>query len=159
MGRSKNHDVARAVAATGASRRTVYRQRGRVRAQPFARAQGGGLDVEIKRLEDLAARLGESAKDGTRDDRSELITNYTKVVEALRRMKGDRPEIDQAEGTMVPVDEANKILAARDNALIPLLKGMAKRLAPICGNRPPAEVEAEIEAEVGQVMRQVEAAL
>jgi len=147
------------MAVTGASRRTVYRKRGRAQAKPFAQAQGGGLDAEIKRLEDLAASLGESAKDGTRDDRSELITNYTKVVEALRRMKGDRPEIDQAEGTMVPVDEANKILAARDNALIPLLKGMAKRLAPICGNRPPLEVEAEIEAEVGQVMRQVEAAL
>ena len=159
MGRPKNHDVARAMAATGASRRTVYRKRGRVQAQPFAQAQGGGLDVEIKRLEDLAASLGESAKDGSRDDRSELITNYTKVVEALRRMKGDRPEIDQAEGSMVPVDEANKILAARDNALIPLLRGMAKRLAPICGNRPAVEVEAEIEAEVGQVMRQVEAAL
>jgi hypothetical protein len=117
------------------------------------------LDVEIQRLEDLAASLGESAKDDTRADRSELISNYTKLVEALRRMKGDRPDIDQAEGTMVPVDEADKVLAGRDNALVPLLKGMAKRLAPICANRPAVEVEAEVENEVGQIMRQVEAAL
>ena len=123
------------------------------------KARGGGLDVEIQRLEDLAASLGESAKDDTRADRSELISNYTKLVEALRRMKGDRPDIDQAEGTMVPVDEADKVLAARDNALVPLLKGMAKRLAPICANRPAVEVEAEVENEVGQIMRQVEAAL
>jgi len=123
------------------------------------KAKGGGLDVEIQRLEDLAASLGESAKDDTRADRSELISNYTKLVEALRRMKGDRPDIDQAEGTMVPVDEADKVLGARDNALVPLLKGMAKRLAPICANRPAVEVEAEVENEVGQIMRQVEAAL
>jgi hypothetical protein len=159
MGRSKNHDVARAMAATGESRATVYRKRAATPAQPLVKAKGGGLDMEIKRLEDLAASLGESAKDDTRADRSELISNYTKVVEALRRMKGDRPEIDQAEGTMVPVDEADKLAAARDNALIPLLKGMAKRLAPICANRPAAEVEAEVEGEVGQIMRQVEAAL
>jgi hypothetical protein len=74
-------------------------------------------------------------------------------------MKGDRPDIDKAEGTMVSVDEADKLAAARDNALVPLLKGMAKRLAPICANRPAAEVEREVEREVGQIMRQVEAAL
>ena len=132
---------------------------GPVASAPLVRAKGGGLDVEIQRLEDLAASLGESAKDDTRADRSELISNYTKLVEALRRMKGDRPDIDQAEGKMVPVDEADKVLAARDNALVPLLKGMAKRLAPICANRPAVEVEAEVENEVGQIMRQVEAAL
>ena len=137
----------------------MYLQRKKVEAQPLVKARGGGLDVEIQRLEDLAASLGESAKDDTRADRSELISNYTKLVEALRRMKGDRPDIDQAEGTMVPVDEADKVLAARDNALVPLLKGMAKRLAPICANRPAVEVEAEVENEVGQIMRQVEAAL
>jgi hypothetical protein len=147
------------MAATGKSRATVYLQRKKVEAQPLVKARGGGLDVEIQRLEDLAASLGESAKDDTRADRSELISNYTKLVEALRRMKGDRPDIDQAEGTMVPVDEADKVLAARDNALVPLLKGMAKRLAPICANRPAVEVEAEVENEVGQIMRQVEAAL
>jgi hypothetical protein len=159
MARLRNFDVERAVRESGQSRRTVYRNKKAVQAKPFIDAKGGGLDVEIKRLEDLAASLGESAKDGTRPDRSELIANYTKVVEALRRMKGDRPDIDKAEGTMVTVDEADKILAARDNALVPLLKGMAKRLAPICGNRPAAEVEGEIENEVGQIMRQVEAAL
>ncbi len=159
MARLRNFDVERAVRESGQSRRTVYRNKKSVAAQPLVSARGGGLDVEIKRLEDLAASLGESAKDGTRPDRSELIANYTKVVEALRRMKGDRPDIDKAEGTMVSVDEADKILTARDNALIPLLKGMAKRLAPICGNRPAAEVESEIENEVGQIMRQVEAAL
>lgn len=147
------------MAATGKSRATVYLQRKKVEAQPLVKARGGGLDVEIQRLEDLAASLGESAKDDTRADRSELISNYTKLVEALRRMKGDRPDIDQAEGTMVPVDEADKVMAARDNALVPLLKGMAKRLAPICANRPAVEVEAEVENEVGQIMRQVEAAL
>ena len=147
------------MAATGKSRATVYLQRKKVEAQPLVKAKGGGLDVEIQRLEDLAASLGESAKDDTRADRSELISNYTKLVEALRRMKGDRPDIDQAEGTMVPVDEADKVMAARDNALVPLLKGMAKRLAPICANRPAVEVEAEVENEVGQIMRQVEAAL
>jgi len=147
------------MAATGKSRATVYLQRKKLEAQPLVKAKGGGLDVEIQRLEDLAASLGESAKDDTRADRSELISNYTKLVEALRRMKGDRPDIDQAEGTMVPVDEADKVLAARDNALVPLLKGMAKRLAPICANRPAVEVEAEVENEVGQIMRQVEAAL
>ena len=147
------------MAATGKSRATVYLQRKKVEAEPLVKAKGGGLDVEIQRLEDLAASLGESAKDDTRSDRSELISNYTKLVEALRRMKGDRPDIDQAEGKMVPVDEADKVLAARDNALIPLLKGMAKRLAPICANRPAVEVEAEVENEVGQIMRQVEAAL
>lgn len=148
--------------ATGKSRAQTYRDlaaAGPVASAPLVRAKGGGLDVEIQRLEDLAASLGESAKDDTRADRSELISNYTKLVEALRRMKGDRPDIDQAEGKMVPVDEADKVLAARDNALVPLLKGMAKRLAPICANRPAVEVEAEVENEVGQIMRQVEAAL
>jgi hypothetical protein len=162
MGRDPNHRVRAAMKATGKSRAQTYRDlaaAGPVASAPLVRAKGGGLDVEIQRLEDLAASLGESAKDDTRADRSELISNYTKLVEALRRMKGDRPDIDQAEGTMVPVDEADKVLAARDNALVPLLKGMAKRLAPICANRPAVEVEAEVENEVGQIMRQVEAAL
>lgn len=159
MGRQRNFDVERVVREGGQSRRTAYRNKKEVKAKPFVEAQGGGLDLEIKRLEDLAASLGESAKDGTREDRSELITNYTKVVEALRRMKGDRPDIDKAEGKMVPIDEAQKILSTQNNTLIPLLKGMARRLAPICNNRPAAEVQKEIENEVGQIMRQVEAAM
>jgi hypothetical protein len=162
MGRDPNHRVRAAMKATGKSRAQTYRDLAAGAGQPskpLVKAKGGGLDVEIQRLEDLAASLGESAKDDTRADRSELISNYTKVVEALRRMKGDRPDIDEAEGKMVPVDEADRLLAARDNALVPLLKGMAKRLAPICANRPAVEVEAEVENEVGQIMRQVEAAL
>lgn len=162
MGRDPNHRVRAAMKAAGKSRAQTYRDLAAGAGQPskpLVKAKGGGLDVEIQRLEDLAASLGESAKDDTRADRSELISNYTKVVEALRRMKGDRPDIDEAEGKMVPVDEADRLLAARDNALVPLLKGMAKRLAPICANRPAVEVEAEVENEVGQIMRQVEAAL
>jgi len=162
MGREPNHRVRAAMKATGKSRAQTYRDLAAgtgPEMRPLVKAKSGGLDVEIQRLEDLAASLGESAKDDTRADRSELISNYTKVVEALRRMKGDRPDIDEAEGKMVPVDEADKIIAARDNALVPLLKGMAKRLAPICANRPAVEVEAEVENEVGQIMRQVEAAL
>jgi len=162
MGRDPNHRVRAAMKATGKSRAQTYRDlaaAGSAASPPLIQAKGGGLDVEIQRLEDLTASLGESAKDETRPDRSELITNYTKLVEALRRMKGDRPDIDQAEGKMIPVDEADKVLAQRDNALIPLLKGMAKRLAPICANRPAADVETEVENEVGQIMRQVEAAM
>lgn len=159
MGRTTNYDVARAVAATGKSRRTVYRNRDKAKAVPLVAATGGSLDLEVRRMELLAATLGESTKDDSRPDRSEILTNYVKVVEALRKLKSERPDIDQAEGKMIPIDDADKILAARDNALVPLLKGMAKRLAPICANRSAAEVEAEVENEVGQVMRQVEAAL
>ena len=117
------------------------------------------MDGEIDRLESLAATLGEAAKQAVGPERSSLIGDYTRVVESLRKMKGDRPDINEAEGKMVPIDEADKILAARDNALVPLLKGMAKRLAPICANRPASEVQTEVENEVGQIMRQVEAAL
>ena len=107
----------------------------------------------------MAATLGEAAKEASGPERSSLIGDYTRVVEALRKMKGDRPDINEAEGKMVPIDEADKILARRDNALIPLLQGMAKRLAPICANRPAAEIQREVENEVGQLMRQVQAAL
>jgi hypothetical protein len=107
----------------------------------------------------LAATLGEAAKEASGPERSSLIGDYTRVVEALRKMKGDRPDINEAEGKMVPIDEADKILARRDNALIPLLQGMAKRLAPICAGRTAAEIQREVESEVGQLMRQVQAAL
>ena len=117
------------------------------------------MDGEIDRLESLAATLGEAAKQATGPERSSLIGDYTRVVEALRKMKGDRPDINEAEGKMVPIDEADKILARRTNALIPLLRGMAKRLAPICAHKPASEVEIEVENEVGQVMRQVQSAL
>jgi hypothetical protein len=163
MGRQKNTAIFAQAAATGVGLRQARRQLEKKAAENPPKVleaiEGVGLDGEIDRLESLAATLGEAAKQATGPDRSSLIGDYTRVVEALRKMKGDRPDINEAEGKMVPVDEADKLLAARDNALIPLLKGMAKRLAPICANRPAAEVQAEVENEVGQIMRQVEAAL
>ena len=130
-----------------------------VKGKPMKPLPGIGLDGEIDRLESLAATLGEAAKEASGPERSSLIGDYTRVVEALRKMKGDRPDINEAEGKMVPIDEADKILARRDNALIPLLQGMAKRLAPICAGRTAAEIQREVESEVGQLMRQVQAAL
>jgi len=163
MGRPKNTAIHAQAAAAGVGLRQARRQLEKQAAanppKALAAIDGVGLDGEIDRLESLAATLGEAAKQATGPERSALISDYTRVVEALRKMKGDRPDINEAEGKMVPVDEADKLLAARDNALIPLLKGMAKRLAPICANRPAAEVQAEVENEVGQIMRQVEAAL
>jgi hypothetical protein len=163
MGRPKNTAIHAQAAAAGVGLRQARRQlEKQAAANPpkvLEAIDGVGLDGEIDRLESLAATLGEAAKQATGPERSALISDYTRVVEALRKMKGDRPDINEAEGKMIPVDEADKLLAARDNALIPLLKGMAKRLAPICANRPAAEVQAEVENEVGQIMRQVEAAL
>lgn len=141
------------------ARRQLEKKGSRARVRLLKPVAGVGLDGEIDRLESLAATLGEAAKDATGPERSSLIGDYTRVVEALRKMKGDRPDINEAEGKMVPIDEADKILARRDNALIPLLRGMARRLAPICAGRPAAEIQAEVENEVGQVMRQVQAAL
>lgn len=141
------------------ARRQLEKKDIRARVRLLKPVAGVGLDGEIDRLESLAATLGEAAKDATGPERSSLIGDYTRVVEALRKMKGDRPDINEAEGKMVPIDEADKILARRDNALIPLLRGMARRLAPICAGRPAAEIQAEVENEVGQVMRQVQAAL
>jgi hypothetical protein len=64
----------------------------------------------------------------------------------------------EREGQMVSIEEADKILARRDNALIPLLRGMSRRLAPICFGQSAAEIQKEIDTEVGQIMRQVQAA-
>lgn len=163
MGRRPNTAILAQAAATGVGLRQARRQleRGQSGAtsKPVKVVEGIGLDGEIDRLESLAATLGEAAKGASGPERSSLIGDYTRVVEALRKMKGDRPEINEAEGKMVPIDEADKILARRDNALIPLLRGMAKRLAPICAGRTAAEIQTEVENEVGQVMRQVQAAL
>ena len=163
MGRPKNTAIHAQAAAAGVGLRQARRQLEKQAAanppKTLEAIDGVGLDGEIDRRESLAATLGEAAKQATGPERSALISDYTRVVEALRKMKGDRPDINEAEGKMIPVDEADKLLAARDNALIPLLKGMAKRLAPICANRPAAEVQAEVENEVGQIMRQVESAL
>jgi hypothetical protein len=129
-------------------------------AQPdFARVAGVELVDEVKRLAQLASDISSRIDITKPGERSSLISDYTKVIDQLRKLRSDRPDIEEKEGKMVPIDEADKILAARDNALIPLLKGMAKRLAPICANRPASEVQTEVENEVGQIMRQVEAAL
>jgi len=163
MGRRPNTAILAQAAATGVGLRQARRQleKGQAvtTAKPMKPIAGIGLDGEIDRLESLAATLGEAAKEASGPERSSLIGDYTRVVEALRKMKGDRPDINEAEGKMVPIDEADKILARRTNALIPLLLGMPKRLAPICAHRPAAEIQKEVENEVGQVMRQVQAAL
>lgn len=125
----------------------------------FAKVAGVELVDEVKRLAQLASQISGKIDITKPGERSSLISDYTKVIDQLRKLRSDRPDIEEKEGTMVPVDEADKVLAGRDNALVPLLKGMAKRLAPICANRPAVEVEAEVENEVGQIMRQVEAAL
>jgi len=163
MGRRPNTAILAQAAATGVglrqARRQLEKKQGVPNAKPMKPIEGIGLDGEIDRLESLAATLGEAAKEANGAERSSLIGDYTRVVEALRKMKGDRPDINEAEGKMVPIDEADKILARRDNALIPLLMGMAKRLAPICAHRTAAEIQIEVQNEVGQVMRQVQAAL
>jgi len=128
-------------------------------ATDFARVAGVELVDEVKRLAQLASEISAKIDITKPGERSSLIADYTKVIDQLRKLRSDRPDIEEKEGKMVPVDEAKKILSAQNNALIPLLKGMAKRLAPVCANRAAAEVETEIEAEVGQVMRQVESAL
>jgi len=114
---------------------------------------------EVGRLQKLASDLSARINLDDAESRSDLISDYTKTCEALRKMRGDRPGFEQEEGRMVPVDEADKIMAARDAALIPLLRGMSFRLAPVCAGRTAAEIQTEIEKEVGQIMRQVEAAL
>jgi hypothetical protein len=60
------------------------------------------------------------------------------------------------EGTMVPFDEADRVVAERDRILIPLLQGMPGRLAPVCVGKTAKEIQELVEAEVGQVMRGVE---
>jgi hypothetical protein len=74
-------------------------------------------------------------------------------------MLGNRPRYEQEESRMVPVDEADKMMVAPGAALIPLLTGMSFRHTPVCAGRTAAEIQTEIEKEVGQIMRQVEAAL
>jgi hypothetical protein len=125
----------------------------------FAKIAGVELVDEVRRLAQLASEISGKIDLTKPGERSSLISDYTKVIDQLRKLRSDKPDIEEREGKMIPVDEADKVLAQRDNALIPLLKGMAKRLAPICANRPAADVETEVENEVGQIMRQVEAAM
>ena len=125
----------------------------------FAKAAGLELVDEVKRLAQLASEISSRIDISKPGERSSLIQDYTRVIDQLRKLRSDRPDIEEREGKMVPIDEADKILARRDNALIPLLMGMAKRLAPICAHRTAAEIQVEVQNEVGQVMRQVQAAL
>jgi hypothetical protein len=120
---------------------------------------GQTLNDEVIRLGKLASDLAGKINLEEPEDRSALISDYTKVIDQLRKLRADRPDIEEREGNMISVDEADKILKARDEALIPLLRGMPKRLAPICYGRSALEIETEIEREVGQIMRQVEQAL
>lgn len=114
---------------------------------------------EVGRLQRLAEALAARINLDDPETRSDLVTDYVKTCEALRKMRGDRPDLLEREGSMISVDEADKILARRDGALIPLLRGMSRRLAPVCAGRTAAEVQAEIEMEVGAIMRQVQAAI
>jgi hypothetical protein len=126
---------------------------------PTADPVGQTLNDEVIRLGKLASDLAGKINLDEPEDRSALISDYTKVIDQLRKLRADRPDIEEREGNMISVDEADKILKARDEALIPLLRGMSKRLAPICYGRSALEIETEIEREVGQIMREVESAL
>ena len=113
---------------------------------------------EVGRLQALAEQLAARIDLDDAETRSDLISDYTRTCEALRKMRGDRPDMLEREGQMVSIDEADKILAKRDGALNPLLRGMSRRLAPVCFGRSAAEIQKEIDTEVGQIMRQVQAA-
>ena len=126
-------------------------------SHPAAAAESPG--DEVGRLQKLAEQLAARIDLDDHETRSDLVTDYTRVCEALRKMRGDQPDMLEREGTMVSIEEADKILARRDNALIPLLRGMSRRLAPICFGQSAAEIQKEIDTEVGQIMRQVQAAL
>ena len=126
---------------------------------PTADPVGQTLNDEVIRLGKLASDLAGKINLEEPEDRSALISDYTKVIDQLRKLRADRPDIEEREGNMISVDEADKIIKARDEALIPLLRGMSKRLAPICYGRSALEIETEIEREVGQIMREVESAL
>ena len=125
----------------------------------FRRPADDHVSDEVGRLQALAEQLAARIDLDDPETRSDLVTDYTRVCEALRKMRGDRPDMLQREGQRVSSDEADKILAKRDGALIPLLRGMSRRLAPVCVGRTAAEIQGEIEAEVGQIMRQVQSAI
>jgi hypothetical protein len=59
---------------------------------------GIGLDGEIDRLESLAATLGEAAKEASGPERSSLIGDYTRVVEALTKNEGRPPRHQRSGG-------------------------------------------------------------
>ena len=117
------------------------------------------LDIEIVRLSNLAETLHKKVKVAQKEERSGLVQDYCRVIETLRKLRAERPGIEMSEGQMVPFDQADRVLAKRDEALIPLLRGMPRRLAPVCVGRTAKEIEETIEEEVGHVMRGVENAL
>lgn len=134
----------------------LSRVQGTNEARPAAAADC--VSDEVGRLQALAEQLAARIDLDDAETRSDLISDYTRTCEALRKMRGDRPDMLEREGQMISIDEADKILVRRDNALIPLLRGMSRRLAPICFGRSAAEIQKEIDTEVGQIMRQVQAA-
>lgn len=122
-------------------------------------AAAAGIHDGVATLSRLADELAAKIKIDDPDTRSGLIRDYTAVLDQLRKLRSENPEISQAEGALVPFDEADKVIAQRDAVLVPLLRAMPRRLAPVCANRPAAEVMDEIENEIGHIMRTVEAGL
>ena len=117
------------------------------------------LDIEISRLSKLAETLHKKVQTAKKEERSGLVQDYCRVIETLRKLRAERPGIEFSEGQMVPFDQADQVMAKRDEALIPLLRGMPRRLAPVCVGRTAKEIEDAIEEEVAHVMRGVENAL
>jgi hypothetical protein len=171
MPAKQDRRIAAVAKAAGVSERTARRWRdaGAAKWEQHAPAQTKAAPLtpaaaaekvgdEVGRLQALAEQLAARIDLDDAETRSDLVTDYTRVCEALRKMRGDRPDMLEREGQMVSIEEADKILARRDNALIPLLRGMSRRLAPICFGQSAAEIQKEIDTEVGQIMRQVQAA-
>jgi hypothetical protein len=117
------------------------------------------LDKEIARLSVLAESLHKKINLAKKEERSGLVQDYCRVIETLRKLRAERPGIEMGEGKMVPFDEADRVIAERDKILIPLLRGMPSRLAPVCVGRTAGEIQGLVESEVAQVMRAVEAGL
>lgn len=135
------------------------RQEARLAEIPECPVGDSELGEEAKRLGSMARKLAGEVSRAKGQARSALITDYTRVIDSMRKLRNDRPGIEEREGSMVPVDEAEKIIAARDEALLPLLRSLPGRLAPVCANRAAAEVQQELEAEVKHIMNAVEARL
>ena len=114
------------------------------------------LEAEVSRLAGLAQALHKKIEKAKPETRSGLVQDYCRVVETLRKLRAERPDIEMREGTMVPFDEADRVIAERDRILVPLLRGMPGRLAPVCVGKTAKEIQELVEGEVGQVMRGVE---
>lgn len=117
------------------------------------------LDKEIARLSGLAESLHKKINLAKKEERSGLVQDYCRVIETLRKLRAERPGIEMSEGAMVPFNEADKVIAERDNILVPLLRGMPSRLAPVCVGKTAKEIQDLVEQEVAHVMRGVESGL